>query len=150
MKHALDPPSRVEIWCGPQGDRSMDSDRLVPGDVLEIPPSVSSPSSSGSGQPGGSKNKETATAGWKVPADAVLVSGACIVNESSLSGALPLAFLALCLSATCFMLPLDSFILVTSHWSSVLWARTSVRPFSLITRPDSLATTATSVIRFDL
>lgn len=85
MKQSLDPPGSVTIWCGPSGEKVIDSDYLVPGDVLEIPPTVSSSTSSSSGS---GKDKPGKAVGWKVPADAVLLSGACIVNESSLSGTL--------------------------------------------------------------
>ena len=97
MKQGLDPPRDVTIWCGPVGSKLIYSDLLVPGDVLEIPSSASATSSSlsaasagknsaGKGSEG--KGSSGKAVGWKVPADAVLVSGACIVNESSLSGML--------------------------------------------------------------
>ena len=95
MKQGLDQPRDVTIWCGPAGSKLIHSDLLVPGDVLEIPSNATSSSlsaasagksSSGKGSEG--KGSSGKAVGWKVPADAVLVSGACIVNESSLSGML--------------------------------------------------------------
>ena len=97
MKEGLDKPSIVNTWCGPAGTKKISSDLLVPGDVLDIPTNANATSLSEDSTGNGSASKSSAGAGkdasgkvvgWKVPADVVLVSGACIVNESSLSGTL--------------------------------------------------------------
>ena len=67
----------------------IDSDLLVPGDVLELESaaftSTTTPSDGASGS-GQSDENAAGGSGWKIPCDAVLVSGTCIVNESILTG----------------------------------------------------------------
>ena len=92
LKRKLEPVTRVRILVGGRV-KEIDSDLLVPGDVLEIQSAAlasstsTTPSDEARGSGHGVENASGGSgSGWKIPCDAVLVSGTCIVNESILTG----------------------------------------------------------------
>lgn len=93
LKRRLDPVTRVRIVRNGRVEE-LDSDLLVPGDVLELESTSCAASSVTQIHMERDKEKydeesESAggrSSGWKIPCDAVLISGSCIVNESILTG----------------------------------------------------------------